>query len=183
MDHKRDDTCCFTGHRRFRPGEAAKVQTRLEEIMERLITCRGVRYFGAGGALGFDTMAAETVLRFRNRYPEIRLILVLPCPEQADRWPAADRAVYERHKRLADRLIYIAPHYCRGCMQARNRRLVEHSAWCISYQYASAGGTAYTVEYARGKGLVLFNCVDRTERVPLDGDEKGPPPAVTAGTQ
>jgi uncharacterized phage-like protein YoqJ len=161
---KRAYTCCFTGHRRFRPGEAPKVQARLDEILEYLITCRGVRYFGAGGALGFDTMAAETVLRLKPRYPQIRLILVLPCPEQAKYWPAADAAVYERHKKLADRVVYIARSYYNGCMQERNRHLVDHSAWCVSYQYAAAGGAAYTVDYARKNGLALMSCINEAEK-------------------
>jgi uncharacterized phage-like protein YoqJ len=113
-------TCCFTGHRRFRQGDAPIVQSRLSEILEFLITCRGVRYFCAGGALGFDTMAAETVLRLKERYPHIRLILVLPCPEQSDRWPAADIETYERHKRQADRVVYAADRYFSGCMLVRN---------------------------------------------------------------
>ncbi len=132
---KRPITCCFTGHRRFRPGDAPRVQTRLEEIVEQLILYHGVCYFGAGGALGFDTMAADTVLRFRARYSQIRLILVLPCPEQADRWPAADAAVYEHQKQLADRTVYTAPHYFDGCMQKRT------AIWCNARPGVSATST------------------------------------------
>ena len=32
---------------------------------------QGYRYFGAGGALGFDTLAAQTVLELRSEYPDI----------------------------------------------------------------------------------------------------------------
>ena len=38
----------------------------------------GYLYFGAGGALGFDTLAAQTVLDLKKDYPQIKLILVLP---------------------------------------------------------------------------------------------------------
>ncbi len=163
-------TCCFTGHRRFRPGDGTVVQLKLNEILEYLISCRGVRYFCAGGALGFDTMAAETVLRLKGRYPHIRLILVLPCPEQADRWPEEDIETYERHKRLADRVVYTADHYFCGCMLVRNRLLVDRSSWCVSYQYKAGGGTAYTVDYARKNHLALFNCIGDHIFMPVQTD-------------
>ena len=71
-------TCCFTGHREIpflRRHHIAKV---LKQELEKLIE-QGVIYFGAGGALGFDTMAAQTVLSLKSKHPEIKLILVLPC--------------------------------------------------------------------------------------------------------
>ena len=39
-------------------------------------------FYGAGGALGFDTLAAQTVLDMKKEYPQLRLILVLPCEDQ-----------------------------------------------------------------------------------------------------
>lgn len=73
-------TCCFTGHRdippEILPALAAKVEAEVLELI-----ADGIRYFYAGGALGFDTLAAETVLRLRDQFPQIRLILALPCHE------------------------------------------------------------------------------------------------------
>lgn len=51
---------------------------------------QGYRYFVADGALGFDTLAAQTVLNLKQQYPEIKLILVLLCKDQAARWSACD---------------------------------------------------------------------------------------------
>lgn len=61
-------TCCFTGHRRIPPEAIAPLRERLEAEIESLIR-QGVRYFGAGGALGFDTLAAEAVLDLKAVYP------------------------------------------------------------------------------------------------------------------
>lgn len=55
-------------------------------------------YFGAGGALGFDTLAAQCVLSLRKRYSHIKLILVLPCTTQTKGWSKDDIAVYEEIK-------------------------------------------------------------------------------------
>lgn len=156
---KRAQTCCFTGHRVFRAGEQPAVQDALEACVCRLYREHGVRYFGAGGALGFDMLAAETVLRLRDGpLSALRLILVLPCADQADRWRTADRAKYELLKERADKTVVLAGGYAPGVMQARNRYLVEHSGWCVCYQYKAKGGTAYTVDYARRLGLPVFNC-------------------------
>ena len=150
---KRALTCCFTGHRVFRPGELPHVQAALERHILTLHDERGVRYFGAGGALGFDTLAAETVLRLRAALrPELRLILVLPCPDQAARWPLADQRRYEQIKLRADKVVVLADAYRTGVMHARNRHLVDHAAFCVCYQYKNEGGTAYTVRYARRQG-------------------------------
>ena len=64
-DKKRNITCCFTGHRDMPAGEAEQVRRWLKAVVLNLYQSHGVRYFGAGGALGFDTLAAETVLELR----------------------------------------------------------------------------------------------------------------------
>lgn len=48
-------------------------------------------------------------------------------------------------------------HIARGCMHERNRRLVDNSAVCVCYLTQPAGGTHYTVEYARRQGLSIIN--------------------------
>lgn len=153
----REKACCFTGHRKFTPD--IRLQKRLEEEMIRLIS-RGVSYFGCGGALGFDTFAAMTVLRLREPYPHVKLILVLPCPEQDRYWGAADQALYESIKARADKIVYASDRYDRFCMRKRNCMLVDGSSHCICYLNEAKGGTAFTVRYARKKGLEILNLLD-----------------------
>ena len=148
--------CCFTGHRDIPLTERKKIQKRLETALLRLID-QGVCYFGAGGALGFDTLAAQVVLRLRERYPQIRLILVLPCLNQTRGWAQADIDAYEEIKHCADKVTYTSEHYFRGCMQKRNRHLADNSSVCICYLTKPTGGTAYTVNYARRSGLRIIN--------------------------
>ena len=149
-------TCCFTGHREIPSEKQRAVAARLRETLVTLIE-QGVRYFGAGGALGFDTLAAQTVLTLKSAYPHIRLILVLPCKEQAARWSAADQAVYREILSRADKVVWTAEHYHRGCMHVRNRHLVDHADVCVCYLEKNSGGTAYTVGYAQEKGLPVIN--------------------------
>ena len=126
----REKTCCFTGHRDIPSGAYQRIFSKTEEMVEKLIK-EGYLYFGTGGALGFDTIAAFTVLKLKEKYPDVRLILVLPCLSQT-----------------------------RGCMHKRNRHLVDNSSACIAYLTDSKGGTAYTVDYAQKHGLNVYNIAD-----------------------
>ena len=132
------------------------ITNKLECVITALYQ-RGVRYYGAGGALGFDTLAAQAVLRLRESCPSMKLILVLPCLTQIRGWPAADVAEYERIKGLADRVVYTSQAYTAGCMHKRNRHLVDNSSVCVCYLTKDSGGTAYTVRYARERGLEVIN--------------------------
>ena len=77
----RSHTCCFTGHRQIPSEKRAEIAGRLEHVIVSLYQ-RGVLYYGAGGALGFDCLAAQTVLRLRESCFGMKLILVLPCLTQ-----------------------------------------------------------------------------------------------------
>lgn len=151
----REKTCCFTGHRVIPPAVYPALRRELEAVVRTLID-NGVRFFGVGGALGFDTLAAETILRLRRSYPQLRLILVLPCRDQTQGWRQEDVARYEAIKGQADKVVYTSERYTPGCMHRRNRHLVEHSSVCVAYCTRSSGGSAYTVSYARQHGLRVF---------------------------
>ena len=156
MSYEKSITACFTGHRQIPAEEEERICTRLDEVIADLIG-RGIQCFATGGALGFDTMAAQAVLRAKEIHPHIRLILVLPFPDQGRRWSECNRKVYEEIKSQADEIEYTSEHYTRFCMFARNRRLVERSCVCVAYQTTDTGGTAYTVKYASSKGLRIIN--------------------------
>ncbi len=153
---RRKKTCCFTGHRHILSTDRDWIVENLVETVENLIA-HGVVYFGCGGALGFDTLAARTVLALGQKYPHIRLILVLPCMDQTRGWTQADMDEYERIKQAAHKVVYTSDRYTPGCMHKRNRHLVDHSGVCVAYCTRSTGGTAYTVDYARRQGVpVIF---------------------------
>lgn len=153
----REKTCCFTGHRLIPQKELEGIKWRLERTIIDLYG-RGIIYYGAGGARGFDSLAAETVLRLRdNGYPRLRLILVLPCLNQTKGWRAEDIARYTKIKHRADKTVYTSQEYTPGCMHKRNRHLVDNSSVCICYQTQPKGGTAYTVHYAQDRGLDILN--------------------------
>lgn len=150
-------TCCFTGHRDIPtdPAFQGQLQDILDETIQKLIGM-GVRYFGTGGARGFDTMAALSVLKMREKHPDISLILVLPCVEQTRGWRISDVVQYNQIKSAADKVVYTSRDYTRGCMYRRNRHLVDNSDICVAYCTKNTGGTTFTVSYAHQKGIPVI---------------------------
>ncbi len=156
----REKTCCFTGHREIPPEKKDEITRRLKETLIQLIN-RGYLYFGAGGALGFDTMAEQAVLSLKKEYPQIKLILVLPCKSQANAWSAKDKEIYQEMIGKADKIVYTSQAYFRGCMQKRNRHLVDYCSVCVCYLTRDTGGSAYTVRYAISRGLRIENVAEK----------------------
>lgn len=153
---KRMQTCCFTGHRQIPPEQREQIASKLESVIISLYQ-KGIRYYEAGGALGFDTLCARTVIRLRESCPGMKLILVLPCLTQTRGWRPEDVQEYERIMALADKVVYTSQKYTRGCMHKRNRHLVDNSSVCICYLTKDNGGTAYTTRYAKKQGLEIVN--------------------------
>ena len=158
-----ESACCFTGHRILPAGRTEELRRRLRAGILYLRDNMGITTFYAGGGLGFDSLAAEAVIAQREGLKGIRLVVVMPCRDQAARWSAEQRARYERVNRAADEMICLAECYHQGCVHERNRYMVDHSRVCICYLTERTGGTAYTVEYARSKGLKIFNLAKARE--------------------
>lgn len=151
----KENTCCFTGHRELYASKESLTALVYHHVC--VLYDRGIRNYCCGGALGFDTLAAQVVLEFRKDHPDARLVLILPCPEQAKFWNPEDVKVYEEIKSLADDVIYTHNRFTRFCMHLRNRRLVDESSVCISHLVKSTGGTAYTVKYAKQQGIEIID--------------------------
>ncbi len=147
---------CFTGHRDIPRPHAFALPRVLERELLTLIE-RGATVFRAGGAMGFDTVAALKVLELRESFPQIRLELILPCRNQTERWQEAERRTYEYVLSQADGHVFLFDHYVSGCMMERNRQLVKGSEVCVAYCYKNRGGTLYTMSQAIKDGLEIIN--------------------------
>ena len=155
-DNLKNYTCCFTGHRFLPENDFERISSVLKDNIIRLIK-KDVKYFGTGGALGFDTLAALLVLDLKKQYKHIKLILVLPCLEQTKYWSKTDKIIYDKIKLKADKIIYISKEYTNQCMQKRNKHLVDNSGYCICYLTKNYGGTFNTVKYAEKNKLKIIN--------------------------
>ncbi|MBO4262238.1 MAG: DUF1273 family protein [Clostridia bacterium] len=144
----RENACCFTGHRDL-PEDSGELTEKLRKTVKGLIK-KGVKVFYAGGARGFDTLAAKTVVALKEEYPTIKLVLVLPYRKGGK---------YE-YVGKADGVEYVAEDYYRGCMFVRDRLLADMSAYCVCYLTEKRGGTAFTVGYAKNSGLTVINIAE-----------------------
>ena len=154
-------TVCFTGHRDIKE-DREMLTKRLYTLLERLVTEQKVTDFYAGGANGFDALAALTVLKLRESYPEVKLHLVLPCPfeEQSAKWNDAQKAEHKHIVSLANSIEQVSDRYYNGCMKVRNARLVElASECCICYWNPNnfRSGTGQTVRMTQKKGIEVIN--------------------------
>lgn len=165
MEGNRKNACCFTGHRIIPREELSDLSITLEKEI-RFLAEKGITLFYCGGALGFDTLAAEAVLKIRKEMPMVRLHLALPCPEQTRGWKERDVLRYESIKAQADAVTFVSNEYTKGCMQKRNRYMVDHSALCIAYLLPerSRGGTKYTVAYCEKQGVPVVYLPKKKEQ-------------------
>ncbi|WP_286167170.1 SLOG family protein [Clostridium sp. D33t1_170424_F3] len=157
--YKMSISCCFTGHRDIPVEMVPKIKARLCTEVQKQID-EGVRLFSAGGARGFDTLAALTVLECKKRNPKIMLVLCYPCQDQAKGWKEEDIVLYEYIEKHADACIYVSKNYHNGCMHKRNRFMVDQSDVCICYLTTVTGGTKYTVDYCIRKGVPIINLAE-----------------------
>ena len=117
----------------------------------------GCRDFCVGGALGFDTVAAKSVILFRISHPDTRLLVVAPCRNQADSWSEAQIAMYEYILSSADHVEYVSDDYVDGCMRKRNQRLVDLADMLVAYVSRDYSGAAQTVRMAKSAGKPVYN--------------------------
>lgn len=149
-------SCAFTGHRTIE----IRHRDKIADLLLRAISyaySKGCRTFLTGGALGFDTLAAKEVIRFRMSHPDVRLKIVIPCKNQSESWSDAQISVYEYTLANADELEYIADEYFNGCMRERNQRLADLCDLMIAYVSRSNSGAAQTVRMAERAGKTVYN--------------------------
>ena len=75
-------TAAFTGHRFIRYNDRQRLRTELERAIT-ICYDSGIRHFLCGMALGFDMLAAETLLAMKADRPDIRLTAVIPFRGQS----------------------------------------------------------------------------------------------------
>ena len=159
-------SACFTGHRTLMT-DMNSFSALLLSVIEQMITDRNITDYYAGGAYGFDAIASLSVLQLKEKYPEVRLHLILPCSneEQTDGWNTKRKTEFENILGLADSVEQVSERYYNGCMKVRNARLVELATdYCICYwnpkHYRS--GTGQTVRMAQKKGIEVVNLFEMT---------------------
>lgn len=135
--------CTFAGHREvFGLG-----QSRVVEILERLLEAEQEMTCYVGGKGEFDALCVSAVRTLKHRHPDkaISLVLVLPYMEQRLN---TDKEYYE--SRFDEILIPIelaGIHY-KQAITACNRWMVDRADCLIAMVWRDHGGAYQTLKYA-----------------------------------
>lgn len=157
----KEKTCCFTGHRDVPTRDKQAIIKNIERKVRELIGA-GYLYFGVGGAIGFDTIAAQTLIRLRQKeFPQIKVILVYPFDGFTALWSTDQKRAYHDLFPCYDKVVKVAEKPSKSAFLTRNRHLINGSSCCICYLTKDSGGTAYTVSYAKQHGLHIHNVAPR----------------------
>ena len=156
--------CCVTGHRPkkfpfqrndYSP-EYNEYQVRLYTELDFLVK-EGYTNFISGMAEGADMDFSEAVIEEQKDYKyegyNITLEAALPCPIKLPKNPS--NLYYERDYLLkaCNNITIVSPTYHKGCMQKRNRYMVDSSDMVLAiWNGERSGGTYDTIKYAQKKG-------------------------------
>ncbi len=144
-------TCSFTGHRVLKKDFNVN---NVEKIIYKLIS-DGFKTFLVGMAWGFDLTVFEILQNKKNF--NIDIIACVPCENQEQYFNKKEKQKYLECIKKADKIIHVSKEYFDGCMQKRNRYMVDNSSILIAYLYSNIGGTKSTVTYAekQGKNIIF----------------------------
>jgi uncharacterized phage-like protein YoqJ len=140
-----------------------------------LLISYGVKTFYTGMDLGVSQWAASIVLEMRDVYQGVRLIAVIPCETQAEKWSVEQRDKYFSIVENCDEEILLYNEYTHSCMYDRDRFLVDHAKHLLSvYDGNGKGNTAHTIEYARklGRNIIMIHPDTLTVTVPDDAETR-----------
>ena len=155
--------CSFTGHRAIPEMHIAPLEALVTRALNYAYE-EGARKFYTGGALGFDTLCAKQIIRFKMLHPDVSFILVLPCKDQSDMWSERQRRMYEFTLENADEIIYTSDEYSPSCMKIRNQALAELCDMMVAYVGRERSGAGQTVSMAKKLGKNVYNLYNHVAR-------------------
>ncbi len=121
----------------------------------------GFRTFLSGGAIGFDLIAAEEVLRFKESHSDVSLVIVIPFDDHDKKYSDEDKQRYGRVKILSDSVIVINQEgYSLAAYHMRNDFLVNNCNHLIAYSNGHGRGTISTINKALKRGVMVTNLYD-----------------------
>ncbi len=152
--------CCFIGHRAI--FETNQLNTKLFEIIEKLIIEKNVDTFLFGSKSQFNSLCHKIVTQIKEKYPHIKRVYVRAEYQYIDEkykkylLQNYEDTYYPEKIYGSGRLAYIE----------RNYEMIDNSRFCIIYydkQIASPdykSGTKIALEYAKKRGKRIINIVN-----------------------
>lgn len=142
--------CSFFGHRDV----FVNLSNQLNQAIEKAILEYGVTTFYVGDRGDFDRQGASAVRAMKHKYPNIKLVLILPY------FSNKLNTYKEYYQQQYDEIIIpsvLDGVHPKGAITKRNRWMVEQSSCIIAYINREYGGAYTTVMYAKKKKLPINN--------------------------
>ena len=148
--------CCVTGHRPegfpFSCRQDCDAYLEYRHVLHReieILLREGYRDFISGMARGVDIDFASEIIRFRDEEGFISLEAALSYPCYPSKRKTNDAAKRDDLISQCNLRTVVSPYYHRGCMQKRNRYMVDKSDIVLAvWNGEKRGGTWDTIEYA-----------------------------------
>ena len=148
-----------------------KIEAKLRNILDFQILAGETKFeLISGMALGVDQLFFSVGHQLRKEYAEQGITIVLtaavPCIEQDGIWKDDCKISYAAMLKAADKKIRISNkkyEQDKGCMQRRNKFMVDNADMVLAYHDGSEGGTKNCVDYAKSVGAVIENAFEDPE--------------------
>lgn len=164
--------CCFTGYRPSKfpfllsngNPDYNEFSRRLEDIIFSMPD-KCCYTFYTGMAMGFDIIAAETVLRLKKKCKKatVRLVCVIPFKGQENAYPPDWKKRYNNILKHSDKTVILSECYYGGCYFKRNHFMVDNCDYVVTWFDGKRGGTMETLNYAAKKGREIINIYPQTQ--------------------
>ena len=138
-------TACFFGHRDV----THDIRSKLQFIIEQLITEKQINSFYVGHQGQFDSMVYSVLKELKVKYPQIRYTVVLAyMPDEHTKEVYGENTLYPDGLETVPR---------RFAISKRNDWMIQHSDYAVCYVHKITGGAAKFREKAERKGLRIIN--------------------------
>lgn len=159
------NTCCFRGlEPEALPCDEAQVKSVLEYAIQRAMR-EGCTFFMTGLERGFETWAAEIVLKRREQNQNIKLICCLPHKTFTRAWKKADREKFQAITSAADQVSYVDETYDWFTYSTQCRQFFHSSQTAIVfYRYRAHSKLDRFFCYAGFEPMRVWNVLNVVEK-------------------
>ena len=136
---------CFFGHRDV----THDIRSKLQFIIEQLITEKQINSFYVGHQGQFDSMVYSVLKEMKVKYPHIRYTVVLAyMPDEHINELYGEDTIYPEGLETVPR---------RFAISKRNDWMIQQSDYAVCYVHKITGGAAKFREKAEKKGLKVID--------------------------
>lgn len=148
--------CFFVGDLELPAYRINTIRQQMREVLEQFAS-RGILDFLISGESGFEMLAAEEVIRFRMRAPELKvqLIYIQPTAEEYAPRSIRDKQKLDAIRWTADQVL--DPVIYPGIQNATSRKhwMADRSVACVTYFSHTRDCSSDIIQYAQRRNIYV----------------------------